>query len=383
MINLNKALLLLVLASLYGCEKHQSINEVDKASSNGQSIRISATQLSRLKIGTVGMRPFLQQSEAVGTIAFNDERNVQVFPSYQGKINGVFAEIGQDVKKGKVLYTIDSPDLVQAESAMIAAAGVRELTSRTLDRAKLLYSEKGLAEKDLQQAVSDQQSAEGAYRAAVNAVRIFGKSDAEVSRIIAERKVDRNMPVKSPINGRITAMNAPLGFLAQPGSSPAPFTVSDLSTMWMIANVPERDVPKLHLGDAVEVKVDAYPGKLYQGKVTNIGASVDPNTHSATVRSEISDPSHELHPGMLATFTIQTGAPVQSVAVPLDGIVREGDGTMIVWVTSDHQNFTRRPVEIGLQQDGYDQILSGLHSGEVIATDGAIFLSNAVAVATQ
>lgn len=383
MINLNKALLLLVLASLFGCEKHQSIKEVDKVSSDGQSIRISATQLSRLKVGTVGTRPFLQQSEAVGAIAFNDKKNVQVFPSYQGKINGVFAETGQDVKKGQILYTIDSPDLVQAESAMIAAAGVRELTSRALDRAKLLYSEKGLAEKDLQQAVSDQQSAEGAYRAAVNAVRIFGKTDTEISRIITERKVDRSMPVKSPINGRITAMNAPLGFLAQPGTAPAPFTVSDLSTMWMIANVPEKDIPKLRLGDAVDVKVDAYPGNFFQGKVTNIGTSVDPNTHSATVRSEISDPGHKLHPGMLATFTIQTGTPIQSVAVPLDGVVREGDGSMIVWVTTDHRSFNRRQVEIGLQQEGFDQIVAGLHSGEVIATEGAIFLSNAVANASQ
>ena len=382
MINSNKAMLLLVLASLCGCEKPQTASKPDKVSSDGQSITLSATQLKRLRVAAVGEHLFLQQSESVGAVAFNDEKTVQVFPSYQGKINGVFVKIGQDVKKGQVLYTIDSPDLVQAESTLIAAAGVKDLTTRALDRAKLLYSEQGLAEKDLQQAMSDQQSAEGAYRAAVNAVRIFGKTDAEISQIIASRKIDRSMPVKSPIGGRITAMSAPLGLLVQPGTPPAPFAISDLSTMWMIANVPERDVPRLHPGDAVEMKVDAYPGKLFEGKVTNIGASVDPNTHTTTVRSEIEDPGHELHPGMLATFTIQTGASVQSVAVPLDGIVREGDGTMTVWVTTDRQRFFRRQVQIGLQQDGLDQIIGGLHAGEMIATDGAIFLSNAVANAT-
>lgn len=383
MIKSNKALLLLVLASLYGCGKHQPPSEPDKISGDGQSIRLSDTQMNRLKIATVGEHRFLQRSETVGAIAFNDEKTIQVFPSYQGKVNGVFAEIGQEVKKGQVLYTIDSPDMVQAESTLIATAGVKKLTSRALDRARLLYSEKGLAEKDLQQAMSDQQSAEGAYRAAVNAMRIFGKSDAEIEQIIATRKIDRSMPVKSPINGRVTAMNAPLGLLAQPGTPPAPFSVSDLSTMWMIANVPEKDIPRLHLGDAVRVRVDAYPDRIFQGKVTNIGVTVDPNTHTAAVRSEVKDPHHELHPGMFTTFAIQTGAPVQSVAVPLNGVVREGDGSMSVWVKTDRHRFIRRQVEIGVQQDGVDQILAGLHSGEVIATDGAIFLSNAVASASQ
>lgn len=383
MIKSNKALLLLVLASLYGCGKHQPPSEPDKISGDGQSIRLSDTQMNRLKIATVGEHRFLQRSETVGAIAFNDEKTIQVFPSYQGKVNGVFAEIGHEVKKGQVLYTIDSPDMVQAESTLIATAGVKKLTSRALDRARLLYSEKGLAEKDLQQAMSDQQSAEGAYRAAVNAMRIFGKSDAEIEQIIATRKIDRSMPVKSPINGRVTAMNAPLGLLAQPGTPPAPFSVSDLSTMWMIANVPEKDIPRLHLGDAVRVRVDAYPDRIFQGKVTNIGVTVDPNTHTAAVRSEVKDPHHELHPGMFTTFAIQTGAPVQSVAVPLNGVVREGDGSMSVWVKTDRHRFIRRQVEIGVQQDGVDQILAGLHSGEVIATDGAIFLSNAVASASQ
>lgn len=383
MINSNKAMLLLVFASLCGCEKHQAVSVPDKLSSDGQSITLSDTQLKRLSIASVGEYRFLQQSETVGAIAFNDEKSVQVFPSYQGKINGVYVEIGQEVKKGQILYTIDSPDLVQAESTLIATAGVKELTSRALERAKLLYSEKGLAEKDLQQATSDQQGAEGAYRAAINAVRIFGKTDAEIDQIIASRKIDRSMPVKSPIGGRITAMSAPLGLLVQPGTPPAPFSVSDLSTMWMIANVPEKDVPKLRLGDAVEVKVDAYPGKRFEGKVTNIGATVDPNTHTVAVRSEIENSDHALQPGMFATFTIQTGAPVQSVAVPLNGVVREGDGTMTVWVTTDHHRFVRRQVQIGLQQNGFDQILIGLHSGEMIATDGAIFLSNAVTNASQ
>lgn len=388
MIKRSQMILLLMLTPLWGCGEHQSVvtdrtPQATASSSNSNSIVLSDTQLKSLEIARVGEHDFVLRSETVGTIAFNDDKSVQVFPSYQGKISKVYVEIGQDVAKGKILYTIDSPDLVQAESTLIAAAGVRELTSRALERAKQLYSVKGLAEKDLQQAISDQQGAEGAYRAARDAVRIFGKTDAEIDRIIAERKVDPVMPVKSPINGHITAMSAPIGLLVQPGNAPAPFTVSDLSTIWMIANVPEKDIPSLSLGETVEVKVSAYPDRLFRGKVTNIGASVDPNTHRVAVRSELLDPKHELHPGMFATFVITTGMPVRSAAVPLNGVVREGDGTMTVWVTNDAHRFTQRQVKIGLQQDGVDQILEGLHPGELIATDGAIFLSNTLATATR
>jgi membrane fusion protein, heavy metal efflux system len=103
---------------------------------------------------------------------------------------------------------------------------------------------------------------------------------------------------------------------------------------------------------------------------------VDPNTHRMLIRSTIEDPNHELRSNMFATFAIRTGDPVRSLAVPLDGVVREGDGTMTVWVTSDRRRFTQRVVKIGLQRDGYRQVLEGVERGALVATDGAVFLSN-------
>ena len=145
----------------------------------------------------------------------------------------------------------------------------------------------------------------------------------------------------------------------------------------MLADVPESDIPGLKRGQLVTVSVTALPGRVFAGRVTAIGAAVDPNSRRVMVRSEVKDPRHELRPQMFATFVIRTDEPQHGPAVPLDGVVREGDGTMSVWVVDgDPHRFTRRTVKIGHQQEGYDQILDGVKSGETVAVDGAIFLSN-------
>jgi len=148
----------------------------------------------------------------------------------------------------------------------------------------------------------------------------------------------------------------------------------------MLANVAESDVPAFHLGQDVRVSVLAYPGKAFEGRIVTIDAMIDPNSHRMMIRSNIEDPNHELRSGMFATFVIRTGDPVRSLAVPLDGVVREGDGTMTVWVTTDRRRFTQRIVKIGRQKHGFRQILEGLQPGELVATEGAVFLSNMVVI---
>jgi membrane fusion protein, heavy metal efflux system len=197
--------------------------------------------------------------------------------------------------------------------------------------------------------------------------------------MIAERKVDPTLVVPSPINGRITARNASPGLYVQPGNPPAPFTVVDISTMWMLANVAEPDSPAFKVGEKVKVSVLAFPNRIFEGLITTVSSSVDPTTRRMLVRSEIADPTHDLRAGMFATFVISTGAPERSSAIPLDGVVREGDGTMTVWVTADRRRYTKRTVETGLQRDGYMQILKGVELGELVVIEGALYLSNALA----
>jgi len=346
-------------------------------------VELLETQLKAVKVEVASERDFPIEKSAVGSIDFNEELLTQVFTPYQGRIVGLFAKVGDEVKAGHTLFTIDSPDLLAADSNLIAAAGVLQLTTRNLARLRALYESRAVSQKEVEQATSDQQTAEGALRAARDAVRIFGKTDSEVDRIVAERMADPTLVVRSPISGRITARNASPGLLIQPGNQPAPYAVADVSTMWMLANVAESDSPAFSVGQDVKVTVMAYPGRVFEGRISTIGSSVDPITHRVLVRSEIDDPKHELRAGMFANFVIRTGDPVRSVAVPLDGVVREGDGTMTVWVTADRRRFTMRVVKIGLLRDGYYQILEGLQPGELVATEGALFLSNAVTIAAR
>lgn len=339
-------------------------------------VELTEKQASTLKIAPVGTRDFALYKTAVGTIDFNENMLVQVSSQYQGKIIKAFSNIGDEVKLGDILFTIDSPDLLQAESTLLAAAGVLELQKRTLARTTQLVKSGGAAQKDLDQATSDEQTAEGNFKAGRDAVRIFGKTDAQIEQILAERKVDSTLVVPSPISGRIIARSAAPGLLTQPGATPAPYTVADLSTMWMIANVIETDAPAYKLGQDVEVRVPAYPETVFKGHVTALGSVIDPNSHRQLVRSEIEDPQHLLRSGMFASFVIRVGDPVHSPTIPVAGIVREGDGTMTAWVTRDRHRFLRRTVKLGLQQDGWAQILDGLQAGEDAVTDGAVFLSN-------
>jgi membrane fusion protein, heavy metal efflux system len=347
------------------------------------SVELSETQLKFVKVAIVEEHDFPIEKGAVGSIEFNQELLTQVFTPYQGRIIGLFAKVGDEVRKGETLFTIDSPDLLQACSTLISAAGVLQLTTRNLARLKNLFETRAISQKDLEQAVSDQQTAEGALRAARDAVRIFGKTDAEMDRMIADRHVDPTLVVPSPITGRITARNAAPGLLVQPGNAPAPYTVADISTMWMLANVAESDIPAFKVGQEVKVSVMAFPNRTFDGHISTIASSVDPVTRRMLVRSEIADPTHELRSGMFANFVIRTGEPVRSPAVPEGGVVREGDGTMTAWVTADRRRFTRRTVKVGLVRDGYDQILEGVESGDLVASEGALFLSNAVTIAAR
>src|SRR5580692_2218791 len=268
-------------------ERVASTEPVKPAASDDQAVDLTDKQAASIKIGAIAARDFALLKTAVGTIDFNENLLVQVFSQYQGKILKAFYNIGDEVKAGDALFTIDSQDLLQAESTLLASAGVLELQKRTLARVLNLLKAGGSAQKDVDQSTSDQQTAEGNFKAAKDAVRIFGKTDAEIDQILVDRKVDSTLLVPSPISGRIVARSAAPGFLVQPGNAPAPYTVADLSTMWMLANVIETDAPAYKLGQDVEVTVPAYPGTVFKGHVTAVGSIIDPSSRRQLVRSKI------------------------------------------------------------------------------------------------
>jgi membrane fusion protein, heavy metal efflux system len=348
-----------------------------KLSQSDPTVDLSPSQLNAIKIAPVATYKFDVEKQAVGNISYADDLSVDVYPAYQGTIIKALVELGTEVRKDQPLYTIKSPDLIQAESTLIGAAATYDLTTKELARAKDLYTTNvGVPQKELEQAISDQQTAEGALKAAGDAVRVFGKTDTEIDQMIASRKTDAALVVRSPISGIVTAFNAPAGLLVQPGSPPAPYSVANVTVKWMMADIPESESASYRLGQPVEVRVMAYPDRVFRGKVSKIYEAVDPNTHRVTIRSEITDPRNELRPGMLANFTIRIDGPVVATAIPANGVVREPDGTMVAWVTADRRHFVEKAIRTGLRENGQVQILDGLQPGELAVSDGAVFLSN-------
>lgn len=245
---------------------------------------------------------------------------------------------------GSVSFDED-PAIVQAQSTLVSAAATFDSTGKELERVKALGETNGIASKEIEQATADHQTAEAALKTARDAVRALGISDAEIDDMVAAGKI----PV---------------------------FPGDGAHTKWVTANVIESESPIFHVGQSVEVRVSAYPGRAFKGKVSRIYVTVDPNTHRMEMRCEVSDEENQLRPGMLANLTIQVKEPVEATAIPMTGVVREDDGTMTAWVTTDRHRFTQRKLKLGLQKDGRYQVLEGLRPGELAVTDGAIFLSN-------
>jgi len=375
-------------------------------------IVVNEQEVERLKFQPVQLRSFRLEKTAVGRIAFNDDRTTAIFAPVQGRVARLIAKPGDVLQRGSPLLVIDSPDLVQANGDLIAASVASgkaqnqlALAERVAKRQKLLYEAGAGALKDLEQAESDLRNAqhdlktaEGQLEAVRNRMRtLFGKTDTEIAKIETTHEVDRLTEVQSPIVGTVTMRKVSPGQFIRPDNAEPMFSIGDLSSMWLIANVAEIDIPLIKAGQEVAVEVMAFPGEVFRARITYVGASVDPTVRRVTVRAEISNPGDRLKPDMFASFRILTGAPTQAASVPTSAVVREGDGTMTVWVTADRKGdgttlvssaadrkrLVRRTVKVGLEQNGFVQILEGLQPGELVVTESALFLSNTVTSASS
>lgn len=350
-------------------------------------VRIAPDQAAALDVGPAEQKVFSNVRQTLGNIDFNQDRTIPVYTTYQGRIGRVLVKAGDDVKAGQVLYTVNLPDIAQAASTLISTAGALRASNETLRRAQVLAQENSIPQKELGQNRSDQQAAEAAYNASRKTLGLFGLSAAEIAGIERDHRIDVEMPVKSPIAGRITARVAQIGLLVQPGTAPAPITVADMRTLWMVANVPESDFGLYRLGQPVSVRVQAWPGKTFSGTVSYVGDAVDANTRRLVVRANVVDNGHLLRPQMLAEFRVTVAAPDSSMALPEAAVVRESSGVTAVWIATPGDatgpRFTRRTVTTGLSEGGTVQINSGLNTGERVVRKNALFLSNLYEVGAE
>ena len=359
------------------------------------TFRPTQEQWRGLKLEPVVVRGFVPEQVTEGTIAVDDDLTTPIFSHYSGRVIKVIAMLGDVVEPGAPLFVIHASEFVQAQNDLITAlANLQSSRSQlrmaqtTEKRTHELYLAQGGALKDWQQAQTDLITAENTVRAneiALHAVRsrlrILGKTDQEIASLEAEptQKLNPMAIVTAPVRGTITQRQIGLGQYINSeaaGAASPVFTISDLSTVYLIANVREVDTPLMHVGLPLEVHVLAYPGRVFKGKVSYVAPSIDPNTHRLPVRADVENPDGALKPRMFANFSIITGEASTAPAVPQEAIVYEGERAR-VWVAGDGDTLALREIRTGRTSDGLVEVLAGLSAGEKVVTSGTVFIDRA------
>ena len=352
-------------------------------------------QWKGFKIATVELATFRSDSITEGNIALDDDLTTPVFSPYSGRVVKLIARLGDTVQRGAPLFSVEASEFVQAQNDLITALAAQRTAKAQLTQAQTnerrahdLYQAQGGALKDWQQSQTDLTSAQNALHSAEialaavrNRLRILGKSDQEIADLEAapSQKIDPTTIVAAPIAGTVTQRQVGLGQYinsAAAGASGPVYTIGDLSTVWLMANVRERDVPLMRVGAPVAVRVPAYPDRVFKAKISWVGPSLDPNTHRLPVRADVENPDGALKPMMFANFSITTGTDRTAPAVPQIAVVYEGD-TARVWLAHDDATVQSRQIKAGRVQDGMVEVLDGVVAGDKIVTSGALFIDRA------
>ncbi|MGB8517012.1 MAG: efflux RND transporter periplasmic adaptor subunit [Gallionella sp.] len=341
------------------------------------------TQLKSLQVDPVQTMSFRGEQITDGNIAYNDDAATPVFSPYSGRVIRVIADLGDQVKKGDPLVAVAATEFAQARSNLLVAHAQLNLTTASEKRLHGLYDAKAAALKDWQQSQSDLATAKANLLAARNQLSIFGKSDDEINAIENDNGTTVISPeaiVRAPISGTVTQRQVGNGQNIQSavGGAPVPlFTIGNLSSVWLVANVRETDAPLVHVGQSVEVHVLALPDRQFKAKIAWVAPAVDPNTHRLPVRAEISNKDGVLKPMMFANFSIVTGNEVQALGVPQSAVVYEGSDAHVFVANADN-SLAIRGIKVGRISGKMIEVTSGLTSGEKIVTHGALFIDRAI-----
>ena len=380
-----------MLMLVTGCSQPAPATRADPPpTKTADSVQVTTDQMHQLDVVKVGPHAFRVQKTAIGQIAFNEDASTVVLTPFAGRVTRLIAKIGDDVKQGDPLFEIDSPEVVQAQTDLIAAVQGLEkaksqlvLAKSVLDRLSSLLVARATAQREVDQArnefasaESDLATAQGTLTAARNRLRVIvGRNQGEVERVERERIINPLITVDAPIAGTITARKVGPGQYVRSDSGEPLYAIVNLSTMWLKANVSENDIHLVRVGQEIEVKVAALPEGTFKARIIAIGAASDAATRRVVVRSEIPNPDRVLKAEMFATFKIATGSGEAGPAVPIEAVIREGDSAT-VWVEERDMLFRRRPVKIGIEQEGRVEIRAGLALGERVVGRGAIFVDN-------
>lgn len=328
-------------------------------------------QISHIQVVTVEKSKLPRTLRLTGAVAYNGFKTTPVFSAVGGPVQEILAEPGQNVRTGQTLLTVTSPDYSAARSAYLKAVTAFQLSDKNYQRAKDLYEHKAIAERDLQQAESDLAQAHADQQSAEDALRALGIRDPE-SLIKEPPKTTGQIPVTAPVSGQIVERLVGPGQLLQAASTQC-FTISDMSTVWVLVNVYQNDLAYVRNGDSVDITTDAYPD-VFHGRISYIADALDPNTRTLQARIVTENPGNKLKKDMYVTATVHAGALVNALTVPDASILHDTENQPFVYVQTGANQFARRLVKIGDSQGGRVLVEDGLKESERVVGDGSLFL---------
>ena len=320
----------------------------------------------RISTATVRQRSGAREVSVLGEIAADQSRYAEVAPPTGGQIVRVLVDLNAVVRQGEPLAQLRSTDLGRARADLLTAEARKDLAQQALERKRTLAAERIVAVREVQEAEAAFRAAEAEARAAVAALRALGIQEDDTGG-------DGSLySVRSPIGGRVIDRQAILGKYADTGSPL--FTVADLSRVWLIAQVFERDAVNLRLGSTAHITLTALPGKEFDGRVTQVGRQVDAGSRTVPVRVELSNADGVLKPGMSASARLEVAGQTQAIlVVPAAALQRVGE-RWLAFIPQTPQEFEMRPVGRGRDLGNDVEVVSGLNPGETVVVEGAFLL---------
>jgi membrane fusion protein, heavy metal efflux system len=351
--------------------KMTSYSTGENKADTAELFKVPADQMSHLQVVTVEKSKVPRVLRLTGAVAYNAFKTTPVFSAVGGPVQEIIAEPGQNVRAGQTLLTVTSPDYSTARSTYLKAVSTFQLADKNYERSKDLLEHKAIAERDLQQAESDRAEALADQEAAADGLKALGIRDPE-ALVKEPPKNTGQIPVGAPVAGQITELLVGPGQLLQAGSTQC-YTISDMSTVWVLVNVYQSDLAYVRTGDNVEITTDSYPD-TFHGKISYVADALDPNTRTLQARIVTQNPQYKLKKDMYVTASVHAGALPDALTVPDSSILRGSENEPFVYVETGNNQFARRLVKVGDSQGGRTLVQDGLKEGERVVGDGSLFL---------
>lgn len=336
---------------------------------NAALFTIPQDQMTHVQVLTVQPTTLTRSLRLTGAVAYNSFRTTPVITQVSGPVSRVVIVPGQKVTQGQPMLYVASPDYSQLRTNYLKAKDAYTLAQKAYARAQDLYQHHAIAEQNLEQAESAEVQAGGDLVAAQAALKVMGITDPDA---LVKAPPSFEVPVKAPIGGLVVEQDVSAGQLIQPGTTQC-FMISDTSTVWVLVNVYQKDLPYVRVGDTVAIQTDTYP-EVFHGRIAYVAASLDPSTRTLQARIETPNPGDKLKKDMYVVTTVNAGSIRNAIALPDAAVLRDNENQPFVYAEASANQFGRRSVTLGESLNGQTEITSGLKAGDKVVGNGSLFL---------